>query len=160
MQQVMGDATETGLLRMVAAALDIDALRKTFPSALDVPFNSREKYALSIRRTPHANGSFTLYLKGAPERVLRRCTTVLVDGEEKDISAESAAVEFQKQFISAYEALAGEGQRVIACAMLELDGATFDPAFMFDADAANFPMQGLTFVGLTGLQVRWAWLAG
>ena len=46
----------------------------------------------------HAVGSLTLYIKGAPERVLGRCTTYLKDGELLPITNE-----FRKEYDAAYD---------------------------------------------------------
>lgn len=47
---------------------------------------------------PHANGVLTAYLKGAPERVLAKCTTYLKDGQQIPITAD-----FQKEYDEAYD---------------------------------------------------------
>lgn len=34
------------------------------------------------------DGNLTVYMKGAPERILKRCSRVLVNGEEVDFDAD------------------------------------------------------------------------
>ena len=63
-------------------------------------------------------------MQGAPERVVRRCSTYLKDGEGLPIDAD-----FDAAFKTAYEDMAGKGQRVIACAMLKLDSPS--PSFRY-----------------------------
>lgn len=55
---------------------------------LEIPFSSDIKFNLIIRdmnteqKTPtHINDNICIYLKGAPERVVNRCTTMLVEGD-------------------------------------------------------------------------------
>jgi magnesium-transporting ATPase (P-type) len=45
---VMGDATETALLRHIEGTDGVDALRAAFPPVLEVPFNSDRKWAAGI----------------------------------------------------------------------------------------------------------------
>lgn len=47
---------------------------------------------------------------------------------------------FELSYRAAYEELAGRGERVLACAMLPLDGAEYPEDFEFDD--TNFPQEG------------------
>ena len=47
---------------------------------------------------PHASGTLTSYIKGAPERVLAKCTTYLKDGV-----AEPITDDFRKEYDEAYD---------------------------------------------------------
>lgn len=79
-RELLGDATETGLTRFAAKYIgDYDKTREDFPPVFSVPFNSETKTALVIVKKAHNEGPLTLLLKGAPERVLARCTTY-IDG--------------------------------------------------------------------------------
>ena len=81
-REIMGDATETGLARFAGRSLtDYDAYMRQFPKVFEVPFNSMNKWALVIVNKPHQTGRLTSYIKGAPERVLAKCTTYLKNGE-------------------------------------------------------------------------------
>ena len=48
-----------------------------------MPFNSTNKYAIAIVNKPHDTGVLRLLLKGAPERVLGRCTHILGPSGER-----------------------------------------------------------------------------
>ena len=81
-REIMGDATETGLARFAGRSLtDYDGYMRQFPKVFEVPFNSMNKWALVIVNKPHQTGRLTSYIKGAPERVLAKCTTYLKNGE-------------------------------------------------------------------------------
>ena len=45
-----------------------------------IPFNSRDKYQLSIHRMATSEQPLLLVMKGAPERVIDRCSTMLLNG--------------------------------------------------------------------------------
>jgi sodium/potassium-transporting ATPase subunit alpha len=49
-----------------------------------------------------------------------------------------------------YESMAGRGQRVIACAMLELSASVFPQGSVFTVE--DFPSENLVFLGLLALQ--------
>lgn len=102
-------------------------------------------------------------MKGAPERILNRCTKILIKGEEKDF--DEAA---RREVNYANDALGKLGERVLAFARFELDPEVFtkDPAYEYDvknwkkwADVKErdpaikgwFPMWNLTLVGLVSL---------
>lgn len=102
---ILGDATETGLIRFAGRYLrDFDEHQKKHPKVFEIPFNSTNKWALVIVREwrhgcidypdqfslqldkPHSSGVLTAYIKGAPERVLAKCTTYLKDGVQLPIT--------------------------------------------------------------------------
>jgi len=82
-------------------------------------------------------------MKGAPERIVERCTTIYVQGSDLPLSKE-----WLDRFQSAYETLGGLGERVLGFCDKYVDYAS---DYVFDADAGNFPMTGLRFVGLISL---------
>lgn len=47
-------------------------------------------------------------MKGAPERILDLCSTILIDGKELPLNDE-----WKKTFNTAYEDLGGRGERVL-----------------------------------------------
>ncbi|CAN0364674.1 unnamed protein product, partial [Scytosiphon promiscuus] len=70
--KIIGDATESGLVRFAAFRLlgneEVDAFREQYPKVMHLPFDSSRKWSLSIHRKPHSRGGLTLFAKGAPER--------------------------------------------------------------------------------------------
>ena len=93
-------------------------------------------------------------MKGAPERIVERCTQVLSFSEEEGKSVEAPINEEWKEGLeSAYENLGSRGERVLGFCFLRLDEFDFPLDFQFDADMdpPNFPLQGLTFCGLISM---------
>eukprot|EP00741_Cyanophora_paradoxa_P007457 tig00000128_g7212.t1 len=118
-RRTLGDATETGLIRFCEAVEPLDAFRARFSKVCEVPFNSKYKYAMSIttERTDAAvqrRGRFTLWMKGAPEKIIERCATIMQNGVAVPLSEE-----VRKQLNEAYEEIGGRGERVIGLAYLE-----------------------------------------
>lgn len=111
----------------------------------------------------NSSENFALFMKGAPERVLPRCTKILSDGVPVKISTD-----IRVKTISSYERLSGYGERVIAFAYTNLDERHFkkEPKPFFDVKGWSswkevrsynpkilgwFPMWKLTFIGLVSL---------
>lgn len=145
---ILGDATEAGLLRNAAMKLkEFSGILDRFPKVCEIPFNSTNKWALSIHRKKHDTGEFMIYLKGAPERVLRLCSTFFDGNQAVPLTAEHS-----KKFDETYNFMASKGHRVLAFAALALPSTGFPETFEFIKDPLNFPQTDLTFYGLVSLE--------
>ena len=186
-----GDASETGIVRFITPALmqeyggfieakqfsaenALEAIRAKYPvrrgadkTELAIPFNSGIKFNLIIRDM--GNDQTTVYLKGAPEKVLKRVSKILLKDDAGNL------VEEEYDAIAAFETEAANsrfglmGERVLAFARIQLDSRAYPSNYAFDTkdwakwdgagwtqDSPNkpagwFPMAGLTLVGLVSL---------
>ncbi|KAI8587994.1 hypothetical protein BDZ88DRAFT_444619 [Geranomyces variabilis] len=144
----VGDATEAGMLRWAAAKLlNIDKLSALYPKVFELPFSSDTKCHLTIHRKGHLAGGLTLHLKGAPEVVWSRCTTIWTEGKAVAISDHD-----RKKWQAAHVGMCARGHRVLAFAMLQLNGARYPDNWRFDKEKGNFPTTDLTFLGLVSLE--------
>merc|ERR1712226_1183424 len=145
-----GDASETAILKFVELSVgDVKGMRNRNKKVLEIPFNSTNKYQVSIHETEDPNDNrYLLVMKGAPERILDRCSTILMNGEEKPLDKEMI-----ESYNSAYDELGGLGERVLGFCHFYLSAEEFPPGFQFDAegDEPNFPLTGLCFVGLMSM---------
>ncbi|KAI0244812.1 hypothetical protein L0F63_001869 [Massospora cicadina] len=146
-REIIADATEAGLIRFAGQNLDFDSIASCHPKVFEVPFNSTNKWALSINKVSHNDGDLTLYLKGAPERVLELCSSILVDGRSIALTDEHKA-----SFDMSYTHMADKGHRVLAFAQLQLNSKAYPSDYAFDKKARNYPTSGYTFVGLASLE--------
>ncbi|KAF8968280.1 aminophospholipid-transporting P-type ATPase [Flammula alnicola] len=146
---ILGDATETGLTRFAGRHIptDYDTHVKSHPKVFEVPFNSTNKWALVILDKPHASGVLTSYIKGAPERVLSKCTTYLKDGQMVPITDQ-----FKEDYDEAYDYMASRGHRVIACAQYLLPGDQYPVDYPFSRTDDQYPIAEYCFVGLVSLE--------
>ncbi|EAU81965.2 Na+/K+ ATPase alpha subunit isoform 3 [Coprinopsis cinerea okayama7 len=149
---IMGDATETGLLRFAGRQIteDYESFVGRYPKVFEVPFNSTNKWALSILHKPHEDGDLTLYIKGAPERVLAKCSTYLKDDATVPISTS-----FKEAYNEAYDYMASRGHRVIACAELLLPSAEYPTTHPFSKPTPSsdgYPTENYCFIGLISLE--------
>jgi len=148
-REVNGDASEAALLKCVelceGKVADYRAKRK---KVCEIPFNSTNKYQVSIHECDDKDvtGNYLLVMKGAPERILDRCSTILINGEEKKLDDE-----WRESFNNAYMELGGLGERVLGFCDYYLDKENFPSGFPFDGEETNFPLEGLRFVGLMSM---------
>jgi sodium/potassium-transporting ATPase subunit alpha len=180
MRKTEGDASESGLVKFVEPICGLDKTRHQYPTyAYEVsgkpvealiPFSSEIKFNMFVRdmntavRNPtNPKDGLMLVMKGAPERILNRCTKILVNGEERPFDDES-----RKEVNEANDQLGRLGERVLAFARYELepDFFTKTPQYEFDVKGWKkwkdvkerdtsikgwFPMWNLTLVGLVSL---------
>jgi sodium/potassium-transporting ATPase subunit alpha len=156
---ILGDATEAGLLRNGALKLTTFAgVLDRFPKVMEIPFNSTNKYAMTIHRKKHDKGFFMIYLKGAAEKVLKLCNTFYnnvlpadANGVKK-YDTEPLTDDHIAKFNDTYTFMASKGHRVLAFAALALDAESFPEDFVFSKEPLNFPQNNLTFYGLVSLE--------
>nr|WP_308606532.1 HAD-IC family P-type ATPase [Massilia sp. DJPM01] len=123
---VLGDPTEAALLVAARkAGVEIANLRQDRPRAAEVPFDSDTKMMATSHRG--AGGPSTVYIKGAPEAVLRLCSGA---GHDVLHGAHAAADE-----------MAGRALRVLAVA--RIDDFALTAATGFDELAGRATLLGL-----------------
>jgi len=145
-----GDATEYGLLKFCDPIEDVELVRSKFPKVVEVPFNSINKFQLSVHAsTEDPSRPLLLVMKGAPERVIENCTHIATETGKIPMTAEHRQAILSEE--GANSVLADMGERVLAFAFSDLDPSTYSKNYVFDAEEMNFPTNNLTFVGLIAL---------
>ncbi|XP_044129351.1 sodium/potassium-transporting ATPase subunit alpha-1 [Bufo gargarizans] len=147
-RDVVGDASESALLKCIELCCgSVKDLREKNQKVAEIPFNSTNKYQLSVHKNANPSESrYLLVMKGAPERILDRCTSILLQGKEQPLDEE-----LKDAFQNAYLELGGLGERVLGFCHLTLDDEQFPDGFSFDTEDVNFPTEGLCFVGLISM---------
>uniref|UniRef100_A0A8C0L609 Sodium/potassium-transporting ATPase subunit alpha n=1 Tax=Canis lupus dingo TaxID=286419 RepID=A0A8C0L609_CANLU len=145
---VIGDASETALLKFSELTLgNAMGYRERFPKVCEIPFNSTNKFQLSIHTLEDPRDPrHVLVMKGAPERVLERCSSILIKGQELPLDEQ-----WREAFQTAYLSLGGLGERVLGFCQLYLSEKDYPPGYAFDVEAMNFPTSGLCFAGLVSM---------
>ncbi len=69
--------------------------------------------ALNSQESNPSESKHLLVMKGAPERILERCSTILIQGKEQPLDDE-----MKDSFQNAYVELGGLGERVLGKATL------------------------------------------
>merc|ERR1712033_25127 len=147
-REVNGDASEAAILKCTELSKgNVMEYRKRNKKVCEIPFNSANKYQVSIHETEDTNDNrYLLVMKGAPERILERCSTIVVDGREMPLSEE-----WKNSFETAYMELGGLGERVLGFCDFMLPADKYPVGYPFDADDVNLPVEGLRFVGLMSM---------
>lgn len=148
-----GDASETAILRFAETALKgfctVDELRKEYPFVCEIPFNSTNKYHLVICEVRQEKADYLLMMKGAPERIIDRCTTFL--NRRKKDKEQRIGEYFYSTYDKAYHIMGEMGERVIGLGYRFLSKKEFPNGYEFDTEKNNFPMHGLCFAGLISM---------
>ena len=145
-RDVNGDATEAALLKcMEISTGDVMEYRSKHKKIAEIPFNSLYKYQISIHETEN-NECYRLVMKGAPERIFERCSTILINGKEVPLSEE-----WTEKFNNAYLFFGSLGERVLGFCDLLLPRHDYPMGYEFNTENVNFPINNLRFIGLIAM---------
>ena len=81
--------------------------RNRHKKVAEITFNSTNKYQVSIHESEDKSHHI-LVMKGAPDRIIDRCSSILINGLEQPMSEQ-----WTKMFNEAYLELGGTGERVL-----------------------------------------------
>src|SRR6478609_9818051 len=142
--KVVGDPTEGALLVLgYKAGVDIDETRERLPRLATLPFDPTYKLMATFHTATDAAGRpvTRCFVKGAAPAVMARAATALCGGEVLTWDAG-----LSEQHRAHMERMEGEGRRVMAAAMRDLDRAAFDP----DGDLLGYVTE-LQLTSLVGM---------
>ncbi len=133
--RVLGDTTEGALLVAAAkAGVDLEEEERQTPRVGEYPFDSTRKLMTTVHR---CEGGYQVYVKGAPQELLARCTRIDWDGESRPVDDE-----IRTAVNRANDAMARQALRVLAVACRDVD----TPNLTQDAAESE-----LTLCGLVGM---------
>jgi len=145
-----GDASETAMIKFCEPLYKIKQMRAENERLAEVPFNSHNKFHVTIQRNDNnPDLPKMLLMKGAPERIWNRCKHILINGEVENITDEITAT-----YTADLRKLMFQGERVLGLCCLDLDAQKYPDGFEFntgDADEYNFPLDNMVFIGLVAL---------
>jgi Ca2+-transporting ATPase len=112
---VIGDPTEGALIVSAAKAgiIKADLLKKS-PRINEIPFDSERKMMSTVHKEADCR---TMYTKGAPEKVLKACKSILIDG-----NIEKLTEQMKENLMTQNNHFAKKALRVLGFAYKELDG--------------------------------------
>uniref|UniRef100_A0A914XJS3 Cation-transporting P-type ATPase C-terminal domain-containing protein n=1 Tax=Plectus sambesii TaxID=2011161 RepID=A0A914XJS3_9BILA len=147
-KNISGNPSEVAMLRYAAQMVPADMMRNRYEVVFEIPFNSIRKWHLVVARdTEHYESdgiaSYTLMMKGAPEVLIEKCSTLACDTGHKELDEE-----IKMEFQDAYLHFGNEGRRVIGFAMKQFK-APADTRFTMDE--GNYPQTDLTFLGMAAI---------
>ncbi|MDI6798972.1 MAG: calcium-transporting P-type ATPase, PMR1-type [Candidatus Aenigmarchaeota archaeon] len=130
---IIGDPTE-GALIVLAEKAGAHAFKES--RIAELPFDSKRKRMSTVYREKNEK---IAYVKGAPEEILKLCTRIQENGEERRISEKE-----KEEILKVGRDFASKGLRVLAFAYKRL------PKDLEKFTKKNVE-ESLTFVGLTGM---------
>ena len=135
-----GDASESALLKFVQQLRDAAEWRNANQKLVEIPFNSVNKFQVSVHRQEGGvDKRHLLVMKGAPERIVARCSFVYRYNEQSGKPEEVPITEeWKKEFTEAYENLGGRGERVLGFAHCFLDEKRFPDNYGYDPGQIEF----------------------
>eukprot|EP01129_Flabellula_baltica_P001518 TRINITY_DN1145_c0_g1_i1.p1 TRINITY_DN1145_c0_g1~~TRINITY_DN1145_c0_g1_i1.p1 ORF type:complete len:1074 (+),score=311.27 TRINITY_DN1145_c0_g1_i1:19-3240(+) len=147
-----GNASEAALIKFAQPIRDIQDMREKNSRVFQIPFDSANKFQVSVnlQEKKAKDKRLVMYMKGAPERILSRCSYIMLDGEEVPLTDKH-----RRRFQRAYDDLGGMGERVLGFCSIRMD-KEYNADYAYDGTPDkkgnyNFPMVDLTFVGLMSL---------
>jgi len=142
-----GNATDAAILKCTELNTgNTMEYRERNKMVAEIPFNAYNKYQVTIHQTEDVDERYLVAMKGAPEMIWERCSTIFVDGEDKPMTQE-----LKNSFESAMAQLAGGGNRLIGFCDLMLPADKYPPGTTFDPENVDIPLQDMRFVGLMSM---------
>ncbi|RAH78672.1 calcium ATPase [Aspergillus japonicus CBS 114.51] len=145
---VIGNATDAAVLRWVETLRpNGNARLHKYERIHQIPFNSKNKWMLTIHRTPQFPTRCLVYVKGAPDVLVPHCTSYLSgDGFPKpmDAAAREAFSAFQQR-------LSRRAQRVIVLCQKDCIPTAAVGTNDFNNEILANGLQDLTIVGIFGI---------
>ena len=92
---------------------------------------------------------YLLVMKGAPERIIEKCSKIVVGSQEEELTKE-----WLDKHEEAFRTLGGYGERVLGFCAVELPSDQYPIGFQFEGDNeenVNFPLNGMKFCGLMSM---------
>ena len=137
-QTAIGEPTECALVNYAESlGLGKNTQKSVYVRIGEAPFDSMRKMMSTVHQT--AYGTLTQFTKGAPDEILVRCTSALIDGKTVPMTDE-----IRGSILSANKAMADKALRVLAVAKKELTEVprSYEPEALENE---------LCFVGLVGM---------
>ncbi|MBE5816970.1 MAG: cation-translocating P-type ATPase [Clostridiales bacterium] len=135
--EAVGEPTECALVNY-AFKLGLDKTQQNtqYVRVGEVPFDSMRKMMTTVH---NYGGELVQFTKGAPDEILKRCSRIIINGEEVDLTEELRA-----EVLSANKEMADSALRVLAASMKRLSAEPGE----YSSEALE---NELCFVGLTGM---------
>ncbi|KAJ1937130.1 hypothetical protein EC988_007980, partial [Linderina pennispora] len=150
-RRVNGDATDSSILRFAERLQPVATAQTKYAKLFEIPFNSKNKWMLSLRKLAGTPSAPVLLVKGAPDVLLQRCSSIQ--------NANGDVLPLDKDNLERLQGLqrkwSGEGQRVLMLCRREFQGT--NPFAGIEDDQAKLDEvvaavnTDLTIVGLVGI---------
>ena len=139
--KVIGNPTEGALLLwLLDNSVDYIRIRDNVKIVKQLPFTTKYKYMATVVETGFA-GEYVLYVKGAPEIIMKRCTTV------KKLDGESGIETVKSQVDSKLLEYQGKAMRTLGFAYKYITEQDLETVFV----SSKLQVEDLCFLGIVGI---------
>lgn len=134
----VGEPTECALVNYASSLkLNKNELKQAMPRVGEAPFDSMRKMMSTVHQT--ADGKIVQYTKGAPDEVLKKCTSALKGGKIVPLTDE-----IRQEILTANKAMADKALRVL--------GGSYRQYSQIPTDVSPEALENdLIFIGLVGM---------
>ena len=125
--ELIGDPTEGALVALAAkGGIDAVSTRQAYPRIAELPFDAAYKLMATFHSMTDESGKAVIrcFVKGAPDQLLARTATVLVDVDAVPVPVDG---HLRDLYLAENQRLGEQGLRVMATARRDFDAGTFDP---------------------------------
>ncbi len=113
--ETSGDPTETAFIDLgLGLGMNKNDLDSVNERVCEVPFDSERKMMSTVNRS--TEGRMTVWVKGGSDEILARCTHILADGREQELTDKE-----RKELARVNSEMAGSALRVLAAAYGNID---------------------------------------
>ncbi|KAB5526436.1 cation-transporting ATPase pma1 [Coniochaeta sp. 2T2.1] len=160
---VQGNATDAAALRFFASADGdkFDGLQRTQSRVFQIPFNSKNKWMLTMFRvsdTDGPDGQYQVFVKGAPDVLLPACTRYWSGRSNSVLELDQGA---RSAFKAYQDKLSRNAERVIVLCEKTMSPTSRPGTNAFNEEVSRNAVQDLTVVGILGItdppRVETAW---
>jgi sodium/potassium-transporting ATPase subunit alpha len=145
---ISGNATDAAILRFGESMLSSSNYQKHLQLVHSIPFNSVNKWMLSAYRDPTDPKNLHVFVKGAPDILLRACSSYWSyehdEVRELDQSARARLEAVQENY-------SRKGQRVIALCSRRFEPTSVAGTNEFNYEISSKCFEDLTIVGMVGI---------
>ena len=148
-RNVQGNATDVAVLRFAEMGNSGHGLQDSFPCLFRIPFNSKNKWMLTLHgKRDHSDSNYLMLVKGAPDVLLPKCTSWL--------SASSGTVEpltddAKSRLSQLQERLSRNAERVIMLCQRRYEPIAALNSNAFSDEVSERGLQGLTIIAVLGI---------
>ncbi|KAM0207354.1 hypothetical protein ACHAQD_012063 [Fusarium lateritium] len=145
---IQGNATDSAVFRFAASGPDGDSVKKTVPRVFEVPFNSKNKWMLTVFQSDDERGSYRVIIKGAPDILLSGCTKYW---SSESNSVQTLTRDARIKFQEIQDEASRRAERVIVLCEKFITPRSVIGTNSFSDEITHSAIQDLTVVGMLGI---------
>ncbi|KAL3468172.1 putative Na/K ATPase alpha 1 subunit [Aspergillus heterothallicus] len=153
-RSVLGNATDAAVLKFadMLKPNSVNEFNKKYPRIFDIPFNSKNKWMLTLHKVDSdeqtETGSFKLIAKGASDILLPYCMSYWSHDSDSVMPLDRSA---REQLAVIQEKMSRDAQRVILLCQRYVSPTRQPRSRDFADEIQGFLYEGMTLIGLIGI---------